>query len=294
MELRQLEYFQMVSRLNSITKAAEQLHIAQPSVTIAIKKLEEELGVMLFDRTQKQITLTTEGRIFLQRVDEILSRIYDATVEMNDYRLLQKGSIKIGFPPSIGAFLFPHLFARFQKRHPQFDLTVVEAGSLSIRSQLERGELDLGVIITSNASPRLTTVSIVTGQILVCLPNGHPLGQFPTIPFSMLSDQRFILLTEDTYSRQIIMEECKKHRFTPHIVFSSSQIETIRGLVEQGVGISFLLDAVAEKRSKFITRPLAEPLYYQIGLAWNKERYLSKASKAFIDFIQTDSSHQQP
>ena len=83
MEIRQLEYFRAVCGLNSISKAAEQLHVAQPSVSIAIQKLEEELGVMLFDRTQRQISLTEEGKIFSQRVSDILLQIGDSVNEIN-------------------------------------------------------------------------------------------------------------------------------------------------------------------------------------------------------------------
>jgi len=285
MELRQLEYFQMVCRCNSITKAAAELHVAQPSITIAIKKLEEELGVTLFDRTQRQITLTAEGQVFLRRISDILSRLHDATVEMNDYRILQKGSIKIGVPSTIGAFPFPTLFARFQKLYPNFKLTVVEAGSLTIPNYLERGDIELGIMITSTTSNCLATVAITTGQILVCLPPGHPLSELDAIPFTALRNERFVLLKEDSYSRQLILAECNKHQFNPNIVFSSSQIETVRSLVEQGVGISFLVDEVAQKHGTIITRPLTEPLTYQIALAWNKDRYLSKATKLFIDFV---------
>lgn len=290
MELRQLEYFRTVSRLNSITKAAERLHIAQPSITVAMQKLEEELGVRLLDRSQKQIKLTSEGSVFLQRVDVILNRVQDAVIEMKDYQMLQKGSIKMGITPITGAFLFPHVFAKFQKKYPNFELTVVEEGSLAIRNRLELGELDIGFMIIFNTVACLETVPITTGQFLICLAKNHPLGGFSTIPFAKLREYPFILLKEDTYSRQLILNECAKHGFVPNIVFSSSQIETILGLVEQGVGISFLLDAIVQKRSDILSRPLTQPLFIQTGLAWNKERYLSNASKAFIDFVSKEFS----
>ncbi|MEN6414061.1 MAG: LysR family transcriptional regulator [Veillonellales bacterium] len=284
MDLRQLEYFQIVGRLNSITKAAEQFHIAQPSVTVAIQKLEEELGVKLLDRSQRQITLTIEGKIFLQRVDDILNRLQDSIREMNDYRLLYKGSIKIGITPIIGAFIFPNVFARFRERYPDFKLTFVEEGSLSIRRQLEQGKLDIGILIISNISSRLATLPITTGQIHVCLSSRHPLGSFSRIPFTELREYPFVLFKEDTYMRQIILEECAKNQFEPNIIFSSRQIETILGLVEQGVGIAFLLDAIVKKHAAILSRPLVNPLLIQAGVAWNKDRYLSNAAKAFIDF----------
>jgi DNA-binding transcriptional LysR family regulator len=282
MELRQLEYFRMVCRENNITRAAAKLHVSQPSVTIGIRKLEEELGVRLLDRSQKQITLTAEGRTFLQGAEEILARVNDLTAEMNDLRLLQKGTLRIGITAIMGAFLFPSAFARFQKAYPNVRITVLEEGSLSIRNRLESGDLDVGIMITSNLPPRLESVPITTGQILVCLPEGHPLGKRSSIPFEELKEQPFILFREDTYSRQIILEECAKFQFTPKIVFSSGQIGTILELVRQGVGISFFIEDVVRKQVGIVVRPLAEPLRLVAGLAWYKDRYLSKTARAFI------------
>ena len=284
MDLRQLEYFQSVGRLNSITKTARHFHIAQPSVTIAIQKLEEELGVQLLDRSQRQIVLTTEGQAFLQKIDDILLRLREAVQEMEDYHLLQKGSIKIGITPIVGAFFFPSLFARFQKRFPQFEFSFIEEGSLAIRRRLEQGELDIGIIITSDVPARLATVPIAVGEILVCLPPRHPLSEYQKIPFAELENYPFILFREDTYFRKVIVEEATKYHFAPKIVFSSRQIETILGLVEQDVGIAFLLDAIVKKHTNVIYRPLAVPLFVQAGLAWNPARYVSRATRAFIEF----------
>ncbi len=285
MDLRQLEYFQMASRLKSISKAAEQLHVAQPSVSIAIQKLEEELGVLLFDRSQRQIMLTSEGMLFFQRVNEILTRIQDSITEMKDLQLLQKGSIKIGIPPMIGAFLFPHIFAQFRKHYPLLELSAIEGGSLSVQKLIEQGKIDVGIITKSTPSAALEFLPITTGQILICLNTDHPLSKLSSIPFNLLKDQPLIMLKEDTYIRQIINAECNKHHFTPNIVFSSSQVETIIGLIEQGIGISLLFDAITQKRTTVQSRPLTEPIYFEIALVWNRNRYLSNAAKAFIDFI---------
>lgn len=285
MELHQLKYFQMVSRLQHVSQAAEQLNVSQPSVTIAIKKLEEELGVQLLDRSQKRVALTAEGRLFLQRVEDILKRIDDTVVEMKDFRELHKGSIRIGITPIMGAVLFPYAFAHFQKKYPELNITVMEEGSLSIRNRLEKGELDIGIMIISNIPARLQTVRITRGQILVCLPPEHPLAKHSVIPFQSLHNEPFILFREDTYSRQIILKECAKCGFTPHIAFSSNQIGTIMGLVKQGVGITFFIEEIVKLQEGIVSRPLVDPLYLVAGLAWNKERYLPKAAQAFIDYF---------
>lgn len=286
MELRQLEYFQAVSRLGSITKAADRLHVAQPSVTVAIQKLERELGVTLFDRSQKNLVLTLEGQAFRQRVDDILGRLDDTVLEMNDFRLLQRGSLKIGVPSMIGAFLFPYIFAGFHKIHPQVELNVAEEGTMAIREHLEQGQLDVGVIITSNIGYPLEVTPLATTSLVVCLPPGHSLTHRAAVPFGDLRDESFILLKEDTFSRQLILEECAHSGFSPRVAFSSSQIETILGLVEEGVGVSFLLAPIAAKHATVVSRPLADPLTIQAGLAWNAERYLSNAARAFIAFVK--------
>src|SRR5512139_1824669 len=123
-----MEYFQRAGRLRSITRAAAELHVSQPSVTVAIQKLEEELGVPLLDRSQKQIALTPEGHVCLKRTDDILARIRDLISEMNDYRFAKKGIIKIGITPVIGAYFFPAALARFQKMHPRVQVAVIEEG----------------------------------------------------------------------------------------------------------------------------------------------------------------------
>jgi DNA-binding transcriptional LysR family regulator len=286
MELRQLKYFQTVSHLGSVTRAAEKCHVAQPAISIAIQKLEEELGVQLFDRYQKRIVLTAVGHIFLRRVDDILERVNNSVKEMDDYRKLQRGAIRIGIPPMLGAFLFPYIFSRFQKDHPDIELSVIEEGTLTIKALLEHGELDVGIIMVSDISPSLETAPIIRSEICVCLHQNHPLSSLSKIPFEKLSGQQFILLKEDTYARQLVLEECARCDFTPSIAFSSNQIETALRLVEQEVGITFLLGPLASKNLSIVSRPLQNPLYVQAGLAWSKKRYLSSATQAFIDGIK--------
>lgn len=283
MELRQLEYFQAVGRSGSITRAAEQQNVAQPSVSLAIKKLELELGVQLLDRSAKKSSLTAEGHLFLQRVNQILASLQDAVLEMSDYRTPQKGTVKIGITPIMGALLFPHAFAVFQKQNPEVKVTIVEEGSLFIRSQLEAGELDLGMMITSNTPAPLAVLPVTAGQIHVCLALNDPLSQQATIDLRELCDYPFILFKEDTYIRQLILDECARLQFSPRVVFSSSQIETVLGLVEQGIGISFFLEEIVRERSEIVSLPLAEPLFLEVGLAWNGNRYLSKTAKMFIE-----------
>ena len=287
MELKQLKYFHLVSKLGGVTRAAEQCHVAQPAISISIHNLEEELGVQLFERSNKKITLTSTGHVFLRRVEDILARVNYSIKEMDDFKKLQRGAIRIGITPMLGAFLFPYIFSKFQRDHPLLELIVVEEGALSIKTLLEQGELDVGILLVSEKSPSLEMLPILKCEMCVCLPANHPLCRRDQIPFQKLKEQPFILFKEGAYSRQIVLEECAKYQISPSIVFSSNQIATILSLVGKEVGISFLLEPLIQDNPNVVSRPLSKPLFVQAGLVWNKKRYLSNATQAFIDAIQS-------
>jgi DNA-binding transcriptional LysR family regulator len=286
MELRQLEYFQAFGRLESMTRAAEQLRVSQPSISVAIKKLEEELGISLVDRSHKKGTLTREGQIFLKRVDHVLGDLHDAVVEISDIQRPLGGALRIGITPIMGALMFPRFLSAYQKLHPDVKVSIVEEGSLLIREQLENSELDIALMITSDLPSSLEVLPMKSGQIYVCLSRTNPLSRLERVPFDQLQEFEFILFKEDTFIRQRILAECARFHFSPRILFSSSQIGTILELVEQGMGITFFIQDIVPQRPDLVVLPLAEPLSLDVGLAWKKERYLSTAAQNFIESSQ--------
>jgi len=293
MELRQLEYFQMASRLKNITRAAERLRVSQPNITVAIKKLEAELGIQLFDRSQKQLSLTPEGAVFLNRIELALRNIQDAVLEVNDYKQLQKGTIKIGIPSMIGSYLFPKIFSSFQRRYSHLDIYLYEEGSMAIREQLERDELDFGIVIISGASQNLQLLPMSTNQILACVPEHHELASKESINIADMNDIDLIMLKEGSYLRHLVLQKLKSANITPNIVLESNQIETIKGLVASDVGLAYLLDFIAEDTPGIKALPLEEPIFVDVGLAWKKDRYISKAAQSFIDFCKGTLSLQK-
>lgn len=284
MELRQLEYFQMASRLKNITRAAERLNVSQPNITVAIKKLENELGVQLFDRSQKQLSLTPEGQVFLNRVEAALRQLQDAILEMNDYKDLQKGAIKIGIPSMIGAYLFPKIFSSFKEKYPHLDVYLYEEGSMAIREKLERDELDFGIVILSNASNHLQTLPMTSTQVVGCVAENSNLARSPYISVNDMVSANLIMLREGSFLRELIMNMLHDSSIKANVVLESNQVDTIKGLVAQNVGMTFLLDFVAQGTAGLKTLPLENPLTVDIGLAWKRERYISKACQCFIDF----------
>lgn len=140
----------------------------------------------------------------------------------------------------------------------------------------------------------LETLKMAREQFVVCLPLNHSLAKNSVISLEELRDEPFILFKEGAYNREVILDKCKSHGFTPNIILSSDQIETIKGLVIKGVGISFLIEEITRNNKDFITIPLSTPFYIDFGLAWKKDKYLSKASQAFMSFITELSCLPKP
>jgi DNA-binding transcriptional LysR family regulator len=285
MELRQLEYFQMVCKFNNITRAAESLHVSQPSITNSIKNLENELGVTLLDRSNKQIRITNEGKIFLERVDDILSIVENTVLEMQDYGKKEKVLLRIGIPPMIGTFLFPRIFVEFTERYSETKLQIIEKGSIETKKMIENDELDLAIIIVPKEYEDLEVLHILKSEILVCFNNEHFLNMKNEVSIEDIKNESIIMLKEGFYHRQKILDYFHKYKIEPNIILSSNQLETIKSIVSNGSGISFLMKEIIQNDKRISSRKLNKELDINIGLVWKKERYISNAAKTFIEFI---------
>lgn len=282
MEYRHLEYFYTVSKLKNFTQAAKNLHVSQPTVTNAINQLEEQLGVKLLDRNTKNVSLTPQGEIFYKRVGSILADIKTAMEEVQNYN--QK--VKLGVPPMIGARIFPNIYTEFKKLYPSIEFEVAEKGSIATLKMLENGELDLGLIILPEQTSILSTLPLMQEEIMVCVPPAHRFAKEKAIDFELLKNEHFIVLSEEFIHRQITMNLCESHGFTPHIVFESHAIETAKSLVASGLGISLFMKLIVAQRTDIVHIPFRTPFKIDIGLAWKTNKYLSGNSKQFIKFAE--------
>lgn len=284
MDFRNLSYFQMVCKLGSFTKAAEYFNISQPSVTVAIQKLEEEMGVKLLERSQKKVSLTKAGKVFLNRTEVILNKVENLAIEMNEFQSSKKETIRIGIPPMLGSYLLPKILTEFTEHHSHVELCVYEIGSNKIKELLEFKELDLGIIILKMTSPLFEVEPLKLGEIKLILPPNHPLSKHSVVPFELLETEQFVLMSKALH--QIIMNECKKHRITPKIVHKSAQFSTIQSLVSSGIGISFFPDIMTRNITNVISRSLAEPLHITTGVVWRKDKLISSSQQKLIEFIK--------
>ena len=157
---------------------------------------------------------------------------------------------------------------------------------MSIREQLERDELDFGIIIISGASNHLQLLPMSKNQVVCWVPEDSPLAKKKTLSLQDVADANVVMMKEGSFLRQTILTKMSAENITPNIVLESNQVITLKGLVASGVGVAFLLDMVVEDTPGVKAIPLSDPIYVDVGLAWKKDRYISKAAQSFIDFCK--------
>ena len=286
MELRQLQYFREVCYVKSFTKAANNLFVSQPVITNAIQKLEEELEVRLLNRDNKKVSLTVEGERMLEKVEKLLGIADEIYREMTDFNHSKFGSVRLGIPVQIGNYLFPRILSEFTTSYPQINLSALETVSGEVIELLDREEIDVGIIVLLDRDmPNMQMQPLFKEEVFLCVSEKNPLRHRSGVSFADLKDENFIMRMPGSKQREIIVEECQKHGFTPKIVFSSSQVQTIKSLVARDIGISFLTEISLTEDSSTYTVPMVDSLSLNIGLIWKDDRYISKSTQKFIDYM---------
>ncbi len=289
MEIRHLEYFSEVARQLSFTKAASTLHVSQPSISKAIKNLENELGVPLFYRS-KQLELTDAGKAVLINAQHVLSAFRNLTTELSDITELKKGEIKIGIPPIIGAAFFSKLISRFKVLYPTVEILLTEVGSKKIKQGVDDGSLDIGLICnTPMKNSSFEAVQVIKDPLMLIVHHEHPLSVYSEVDLSDLEGEPFILYRDDFTLHDRILEECSKKGFYPNIVCQSSQKDFMIEMVEARLGIALLPSKIALtiQNAAIISLKLTHTnLNLELGMIWKRNKYLPFAVNEFIKLAE--------
>ncbi|WP_010491404.1 LysR family transcriptional regulator [Paenibacillus elgii] len=289
MELRQLQYFVKVARKQHVTQAAEELHVAQSAVSRQIHQLEEELGVQLFVQKGRNLQLTSVGKLFLCRVEGILTDLDRAVDEVHEFLDPERGEIRIGFPHSLGINLLPTVVASFRKSYPNVKFRLRQGTYNSLIRDVMKGEIDLAFI-----SPFPEKHNHVVGEVLLeeelyaIVPEGHELSGNESIKLDQLSGESFVMFSEEYSLRAIVLEACAKAGFTPQIGFEGEETDTIRGLVAAGMGVSLLPEMALKEINELqpVKVRVTEPVVTRsIGLIRRNGEKLPPVAEVFRKFL---------
>lgn len=283
MEIRQLVQFIAVAELRNFRRAAERLHMSQPPLSQAIRRLERELDVRLFDRTSRTVELTDAGKVLLAEARRILTQASAAVIATQQTARGRMGNLTVGFTVPWAYELVPAVVAEFRRRYPGVTLSLREVTSSDQIPMLIDGDLDLAFLrLPAHYEAKGMEIIVLREDALsVVLPRTHPMARAKAITLAQLKDERFVLPTysvghgaEQFSFRTQVTNLCSEARFVPQVVQEANHMQTIIRLVEMGLGVSLV---PGWTRTHFSSRAAYVPLATKshrarvtLALAWSK------------------------
>ncbi|MCG8351518.1 MAG: LysR family transcriptional regulator [Chloroflexales bacterium] len=295
MELRHLRYFEAVARHSHVTRAAAELHIAQPALSKQISQLEHELGVALFDRVGRNVRLTEAGEALLPHARTVLSQVEAARAEMAERVGLRRGRATVGTPPTVGTQLLPQALAMFNQRYPGIELRLHEAGVQTLLDLLETGLVDVAVVTLPVEDDALTVTPLFTEELVIVVGSNHPLRGCDNITLEDLQTEGWVLSPENYELREAMLAACKQASFTPRVVLEGGEMDTLLRLVAAGVGIALVPRlAVQGNNDLGVLQVSNQSLTRSLGLVWRGDRVASPAARALREFLVEQMHNCEP
>lgn len=283
MEVHQLRYFCAVARHGTFTRASEIEHVAQPSLSQQILKLEAELGARLFDRLPRSAKLTVFGKAFLPKAERILRQLEEAKTELRNMSGNETGDVVVGIIPTIAAYLLPRLLNGFTARHPLVTIKIIEDVTSTLLQRLHEGTIDMALVALPLAGTELASVELFEENFYAVLPEKHRLASRASISLAELNREPFLLLKEGHCFRDSVIAACNKLKMSPSIVFESGQFATILAMVSAGMGVSAVPAMAVQPQPgcKFI--PIAgKHSTRTVGIVTSRHHYQSRAQKLLM------------
>jgi LysR family cyn operon transcriptional activator len=286
MDLRVLRYVEAIGRLGSFTRAAEELHVAQPALSTAIAKLEREVGVPLFFRYPRGVAATPEGQILLARAARVFEEVDSARQEMRDASELRTGKIKVGFPPMYGLHYFPKLIMDFRTLHPGIAISAVEGSATVIREALDAGTIDIGAVESRRVDKAWSSVRIGSDEMVIAIRKDHRLAARKTIKATSLNDLPMVVLTDGFLQRQLLDKHCEQNHVHYRSVMESNYVHLTILAALEGHGAATLLRSLVRNYPGLAALSFEPKIDFDFELCWRKDRYFSKANQAFVAFAK--------
>jgi LysR family transcriptional regulator, transcription activator of glutamate synthase operon len=297
MDLRQLRYLVALAEELNFTRAAANEHIAQPALSQQIRRLEDELGLALVERTTRHVALTEAGGLLVVRARRILAELEAAQAELEAVRGIDVGHVTIGAMHTMGPVDLSLALATFHERHPNVGLTVREASSEEMAEMLRVDELDLAFLSVTERveSHGLGLHQLVSEELVVLLPPDHALGAKRQVRMADLAQEPFISFRAGARLRELLFAAARDADFEPRVMLESNESQRIRRLVSRGLGVAILprSDAIGPGADVVVATLAGPMLRRDITLAWREGRRHPPATTAFLELARETFAEQE-
>ena len=286
MELQQLRYILAVAKEKNFIRAAKRMHVTQPTLSQQIQKLEQELGVILFERSARGARLTAAGEKFIPHVmktidglDYSLSQLQEETGEIN-------AAISLGAIPTICPYLLPPLLTHLKKKAPKLQIELYEETTSSLLESLKSGKIDLALLALPIEDPSLVSQSLGFEEFYLATPRSHPFAKRKQISPMIIKEEKLLILQEGHCFADQTLEVCKLNRDHKQIRFQGSSLSSVLNLVEIGEGLTLVPKMAVRKKHhpKIAFIPFQSPQpRREIGMTWRITTPLTKAHRTLLE-----------
>lgn len=286
MTLQQLAYFTAACRHGNITRAAEECGVSQPSVSAAIKNLEQEFGLCLVRRRQTGFTLTEEGTEFRRLAEALLE--HAATVEETmRARGKNRPFLRLGVPPMAATVLFPAIYGEFCAQNADLTLFTRELGREDLLKALDSDLLDMAFLPhTEGFSADYNVIPVTRFETVCCVSESHPLAARAAVTPADLAGEPLVLFPESFFQTERILSCFAEAGVKPQILHRSSQLSTVEQFISEGIAAGFLFREAAEKNKELVSIPFAPRLFTNVSLVFRKDRFVGEGMERFAAYIE--------
>lgn len=295
MNLKDLEYFQQVVTDRNFTEAARAYKVSQPTVTYAIKRLEEELGTKLIIRNQAHhsLIITEAGKILSAHIKKMMKELNIARTEIA--RLTDK-KIKCGLPPIIGNYYFPKLSVRLLEQGFMKSIDIISGGSRDLYQLLKTGQIDTAILGSTQAisDKELTSRLLVEKPFMIVVSPNHPLAKRESIAFSELKNEPFVLFNEHFVHSSGFHTLIEQTDFEPNIIYENSDLNILKGMIHEQIGIGFLVELAVHANDDLVSIPISdlEQPTFMISVVTRKQVTQSDYQREIVEFITSSTDNE--
>ncbi len=290
MDINPLRYFAEVANVKNFTRAAENCHVAQPALSQQIKRLEAMLDLKLLNRLPRGAQLTTEGEILLPYVQKVLTALQEVEDTAADLRGASRGAVRIVSLPSATVYVLPAKIAAFKRDHPRIDIILEEKISTDISQQVLAGNFDLGVTQAKNLHPGMTRALIHEEDLLLAVPEGHPLSARSEINLSEAANEQFVVTKRNTEFRTLAVDLCRRAGFEMQAAFEADHFDSLQAYAAVGMGVALIPESVIlntltpKPRYIRIAQPDAKR---RLWLLWPERGMKNKLAELMVPYLRS-------
>ena len=269
----------------SLSDASEYLYISQPSLSSAIKSLENEFGVVLFSRRHKGMELTPEGKVLFDMCKDILSRTDRMENIMKDLGN-ERNKLRIGIPPMISSLILSHIYRDFCKLYPDINLEIIEDGRNGLLSKLSENYLDM-VFLLENAplDNKFSSTKIAHLEIVCCSSKDNPIAQLKSVTPQILKDTPLVLYENSFFQTEEIKRWFGTQNIKPNIILQTKQLSTMLTMISSNVAVGFTLRELTKMNKSFVAIQTKKPMYVDASLVWKKDSYHFGSMEKFKKYV---------